>query len=188
MLEKNRKTPTWCICWCIFMLCKAAGIAWIYNCWPYACDVAPVACVPAKLNGGGVPEWNDCFSYDWKINSHNLFSIFVASKDKKKKTKKNLHWLYLKRHGFCCHKLMTRCLSRYHLVEDSIYFVPSIADFRYLSKQSYCNLFVLFRRAQYRGNRKIKWKPLVKHVDRFDQIFLRFLWVFFMYCENVVGL
>lgn len=50
----------------MFMLCKAAGIAWMYNCCaPYAWDVAPPVCVPGKLNGGGVPEWKGCLSYDW---------------------------------------------------------------------------------------------------------------------------
>lgn len=29
---------------------------------PYVCEVCPVVWFPAKLNGGGVPEWNDCFS------------------------------------------------------------------------------------------------------------------------------
>ena len=54
------------------MLCKAAGIAWMYSCWaPYWADVAPAVCVPAKLNGGGVPEWNDCFSYDWNMKERN---------------------------------------------------------------------------------------------------------------------
>ena len=52
----------------MFILWCGAGIAGIYICCaPYACaDVAPAVCVPAKLNGGGVPEWNDCLSYDYK--------------------------------------------------------------------------------------------------------------------------
>lgn len=61
---------TWWICWCIFILCRAAGMAWMYNCWPYAWDVAPAVCVP-KLKGGGVPEWNDCFSYDCSAFNDN---------------------------------------------------------------------------------------------------------------------
>lgn len=43
----------------------------MYSCCVlYACpDEAPAFCVPAKLNGGGVPEWNDCFSYDCSSSS-----------------------------------------------------------------------------------------------------------------------
>lgn len=53
------------------MLWSAAGIAWMYNCWPpYAWEVAPADWVPARLNGGGVPEWNDCFSYDCLVFNH----------------------------------------------------------------------------------------------------------------------
>lgn len=48
------------------MLWCGAGIAGMYKCPAlYACaELAAPVCVPAKLNGGGVPEWNDCLSYD----------------------------------------------------------------------------------------------------------------------------
>jgi len=52
--------------WWIILWCPAAGIG---KYMPYGwAEVPPAVCVLGMLNGGGVPEWKLCFSYDCKEN------------------------------------------------------------------------------------------------------------------------